>query len=130
VSSLGPVHHVGLACRSIQPVRAFLHSTHDVTCDSGITHDPLQHADLCLLTLRDRPSIELVSGEPVADLVRKGQSWYHVCYEVADIECTIAELGEHRCRVVSGPVPAILFGGRRVAFLYGPTGLIELLEPA
>lgn len=105
-----------------------MHATHTVIDESGPVHDPLQDATVCLLECEGGLRIELVSGEAVAGLVRKGMSWYHNCYEVDDINAAIAELGERRCIVAREPREAVLFGGRRVAFLYSPLGLIELLE--
>jgi len=49
---------------------------------------------------------------------------------VPDITTAIQRLGDSRCRLVSGPTPAVLFDGRHVSFLLSPTGLIELLEMA
>lgn len=74
--------------------------------------------------------IELVSGAAVAGAIRRGQSLYHLCYEVEDVTATLAQLGEVGCIRVSGPTPAVLFDGRLVAFLVGPMGLFELLEAA
>jgi methylmalonyl-CoA/ethylmalonyl-CoA epimerase len=127
-SRLGRVHHVGVACRAIEPVRTWLHATHRVVDDSGVVHDPCQRADLCLLTLDDGPAIELVSGEVVAGLVERGHSYYHLCYEVADLATAVSTLTSGECRPVAPPAPAVLFDGRRVAFLLGPIGLTELLE--
>ena len=127
-SRLGRVHHVGVACRAIEPVRSWVHATHEVTHDSGVVHDPAQRADLCLLSLADGGAIELVAGEAVSSLVKRGHSYYHLCHEVDDLETTIGGLEPSGCRLVSPPTPAVLFGGRPVAFLLSPTGLVELLE--
>jgi methylmalonyl-CoA/ethylmalonyl-CoA epimerase len=120
-------HHTGIACRDIAETLAFVASVHAVVERSAIVHDAGQDADVCLLTLADGSALELVSGPVVANLVRKGISSYHVCYEVADLDAAIADLTSQRCRVVSGPTPAPLFDGRQVAFLFSPIGLIELL---
>jgi methylmalonyl-CoA/ethylmalonyl-CoA epimerase len=127
-SRLGRVHHVGVACRAIEPVRAWIHATHQVAADSGVIHDPCQRADLCLLSLDDGAALELVSGAAVDGLVERGHSYYHLCYEVAGLDAAIAGLEAEACRLVSPPAPAVLFEGRRVAFLLGPAGLVELLE--
>ena len=127
-SRLGRVHHVGVACRAIEPARSWVHATHRVRADSGVVHDPNQRADLCLLSLDDGAALELVAGPAVAGLVERGHSYYHLCYEVADLDATVAGLDAERCRPVAPPSPAVLFDGRRVAFLLGPAGLIELLE--
>jgi methylmalonyl-CoA/ethylmalonyl-CoA epimerase len=125
---LSRLHHVGIACRDLERVREWVHLTHPVAWDSGIVHDPLQRADLCLLQFEQGPAIELVAGPMVAGVVKRGHSYYHVCYSVSDIDAATTDLEKTGCRRVSDPVPAVLFGGSRVVFLLGPTGLVELLE--
>lgn len=83
---------------------------------------------MCLLECVDGLRIELVSGAAVAGLVSKGMTWYHNCYEVEDIASAIDALAQARCVLAREPRPAVLFGGRQVAFLYSPLGLLELLE--
>lgn len=102
--------------------------SHPVEDVSAIVHDEVQRADVCLVTLTDGTRIELVSGPTVEKLVRKGLSYYHVCYEVEDLEGALAAMEAHGCVRVSGPCAAPLFGGRSVAFVYSPLGLIELLS--
>ncbi len=127
-SRLGRLHHVGVACRAIEPARSWIHATHEVRADSGVVHDPHQRADLCLLSLTDGAAIELVAGPVVAGVLERGHSYYHLCHEVADLDGCVTALESERCRLVVAPAPAVLFEGRRVAFLLGPTGLVELLE--
>jgi methylmalonyl-CoA/ethylmalonyl-CoA epimerase len=69
-----------------------------------------------------------VSGNAVENLIKRGQSYYHLCYEVPSIDEGIERLADSGCRLVSGPLPAVLFDGRSVAFMLGPTGLVELLQ--
>jgi len=125
---LDRIHHVGVACRDIEQMRAWVIASHVITHDSGIVHDPRQRADLCILSVDGGPAIELVSGEMVAGVVRRGQTYYHLCYEVVEIASAIVDLEATGCRTVSPPTPAVLFGGRHVAFVLGPMGLVELLE--
>jgi hypothetical protein len=63
-------------------------------------------------------------------MVRRGQFLYHLCYLTEDLDRVISRLVGDGCVLVSGPSPAVLFDGNRVAFLLGPLGLIELLEEA
>ena len=119
---------MGVACRDLEVARRWVHATHSVTDDSGVIHDPHQRADLCLLTVEGGLAIELVAGEVVAALIARGHTYYHLCYEVPSVAHAVAGLEAGQCRLVSEPAPAVLFGGRTVAFLLGPTGLIELLE--
>jgi methylmalonyl-CoA/ethylmalonyl-CoA epimerase len=118
---------VGIACRDIDDVRAWVHDTFAVTRDSGVVHDPLQDADLCLLHIDGELAFELVSGRIVEGMLHRRTSYYHLCYEADRIEDAIAHFEARRCRLVSGPVPAVLFDGRPVAFLLSPIGLVEVL---
>ena len=67
---------------------------------------------------------------PVSAVLQRGRGGlYHVCYAVEDLEAQIEKFYQAGCAVVSGPNPAVAFGGRRVAFLYTPQDdLIELVE--
>jgi len=122
------VHHVGIACRDLAATRQFVEATHTIVAVTEVIHDDFQDADLCLLTDRSGLGIELVAGPVVANLIARGHTYYHLCYEVDDLDQAVAWLEISRCRVVREPAPAPLFDGRRVCFLFGPTGLIELLE--
>lgn len=122
------VHHVGIACRDLPAVRRFVEATHTIVAATGVVHDTFQDADLCLLTDVSGLHIELVAGPVVTNLLRKGNTYYHLCYEVDDLENTVAWLETEGCRPLRPPAPAPLFDGRRVCFLVAPTGIIELLE--
>ena len=65
----------------------------------------------------------------VARLLSKGGGAYHVCYEVDNVEQTLADLRDKSCLIVSNPVPAVAYAGRRIAWFYTPTQqLVELVE--
>lgn len=49
-------------------------------------------------------------------------------YEVKSASRSIDMLSARGCRQVSPATPAVLFEGRKVAFLLGTIGLLELLE--
>ena len=70
-------------------------------------------------------------GSPVAQwIARKGQSLYHLCFEVDDIEGALAELKEKGVKLIDES-PRSGHGGSRIAFLDPQsTGdvLIELAE--
>lgn len=101
---------------------------YNVISISEIIHDNLQNADLCILKTDTGLDVEFISGEQVANLLKTRVSYYHLCYSTNNIESEIAHFEENGCLVVSDLKPAILFGGKRVAFLMTPTGLIELVE--
>jgi methylmalonyl-CoA/ethylmalonyl-CoA epimerase len=122
------LHHLGVACqdisRSLEELRA---SGLGGEVVAGPLADPLQDASLCLVRSHGT-DVELVSGPAVAGLLKKGMALYHVCWEVEDLDASLASLEAQGGMKVSEPKPAVLFGGRRVAFVRTPMGLVELLE--
>jgi methylmalonyl-CoA/ethylmalonyl-CoA epimerase len=77
--------------------------------------------------------IELVApagdDSPVKKLLEKGIGTYHLCYEVDDIGEALEHVRSQGCLVVSEPVSAVAFEGRRIAWFYTPTRqLTELVE--
>lgn len=121
------IHHVGIACRNIEKAIANYEKFFNVVEKTEIIHDPLQDASLCLLKTDTGLDVEFIAGEQVSGLP-KGTTYYHVCYEVDDLELEIKRFEENGALMVSNPKPAILFGGKRVAFLLIKSGLVELLE--
>ena len=98
--------------------------------------DPIQRVEVCLLkrtSAPDEPVLELVApvGEdsPIEKVLERGGGAYHVCYEVEGLEEALREARAANCVLISGPEPAVAFGGRRIAWLYTPARLlVELLE--
>lgn len=121
-------HHNGIACEDIPSTLAEVRRMLPVRAVSEVVFDPLQKAELCMIELEGLPRIELVSGEMVQGLLAKGVSQYHVCYETEGLEQTVARFYDAGAFVVSPPRPAVLFGGRQVAFVQTAIGLVELLQ--
>lgn len=122
------LHHMGVACRDMEVARQFIYATQEVTAESGPVYDERLQATVCLISTKSGLQVELVSGKRVDGLVRKGLSYYHVCYEVEDLSGALVRMQAANCLVVVPPTPATLFGMREVAFVYSPLGLIELLQ--
>jgi methylmalonyl-CoA/ethylmalonyl-CoA epimerase len=106
----------------------------------GYTEDHARRVELCFLSDPSGTKIELVAplGEngksdnknsPVsAWLEKNGPSPYHIAYASGDVPADAANLRKKGFLLVEPPSPALAFGGRPVAFLYGKTvGLIELV---
>ena len=79
--------------------------------------------------------IELVSpdtskGSSIERLLAvNGPMPYHICFSTDNIELKSKKLSEQGFRVISKFVPAAIFDGRGICFLYHKDiGLIELLE--
>lgn len=122
------VHHIGIACHDINQAIEELKQFHTIIWQSEIVEDPLQNAHLCLLKTDMGLDFEFISGPQVERMLKKGITYYHICYEVKHIEKAIEELSSKGAKVASEPKPAILFNNKRVAFLFLPYGLIELVE--
>lgn len=121
-------HHIGIACKNIELEIKNLKKVHKVTSVSRIMEDEMQDASLCMVSTDDGLNIELVSGPRTENIVKKGLTYYHVGYSVNDIEASIKDLVGKGAILVSGPKPAVLFNGKKVAFLMLPYGLAELVE--
>lgn len=118
-------HHIGIATKNIDKTLKWVIDTYDVIEVSEKVYDPNQNAYLVMIKTKDI-NIELVSGEVVEKFIAKNITYYHICYEVIDIEKAIKEF--KNSFVISKPKKAILFNNRKVAFLLTPIGIVELLE--
>lgn len=132
-------HHLGVAVADMDRAIELYRSLLGLRLLDGPYDDPIQRVRVCFLgTGQGRDAvIELISpvpGEPpeqspIHQYLKKELGAYHICYEVREIEQTIAEMRSKGCLVVSQPVPAVAFSGRRIAWLFLPTRhLIELVE--
>ena len=124
------LHHIGIACEDLPAALEEIRRTHDVTSHSEVIFDPLQGAHLCMIHTANGADFELISGPQVDRLVKNRVTYYHVCYQVPKLESAIERMIAGGAIVVSPPKPAVLFDGRRVAFLLTGFGLVELLEDA
>lgn len=101
----------------------------------GPYDDPIQQVRVCFIGsgAAGHPQLELVAPlnekSPVKTLLDKGVGAYHMCYQALNIEQALSDLRAKGCSIVSRPVPAVAFGGSRIAWLYTPTRqLLELVE--
>jgi methylmalonyl-CoA/ethylmalonyl-CoA epimerase len=121
-------HHVGVACKNIYEEIANISAIHRVIDKSPTVFDQEQNAELALLTLADGTRIELISGKPVETFLKKNITYYHLCFEVDDIDAEIDRLVNAGAFLIAEPKPAVLFNNRKVAFLQASYGMIELLN--
>ena len=127
-------HHLGIAVKSIGTALPFYKNLFGYELFSGPSDDPIQRVSVCFLRHpQECMVIELVaplSGEtPIDRILGKGGGPYHTCYEVPDLDQTIARMSSQECFLVSPPAPAAAFHNRRIAWLMTPARhLIELLE--
>ncbi len=133
MSAAWKFHHLGVAVKDMQAGMRTYDELLGYRLLSGPFDDPIQSASVCFLGNGGSFVIELIAplGESshVHSLLAKGNSAYHVCYEVPDIERTLEDAKGKGCLIVRAPAPAVAFEGRRIAWLFAPTRhLIEVLE--
>lgn len=127
------LHHVGLLVRDIpQATPFYVRVGYEVKSD--VIHDPIQTAYVQFLRLpADQVYLELISPDgPQSKLhnaMQKGGGLNHLCYWTEDMPASCLWFRETGCFPISEPVPAVAFGGRRVAWFRGADRLlIELVE--
>jgi methylmalonyl-CoA/ethylmalonyl-CoA epimerase len=129
------LHHVGFVVGEIAAtVDGFIRSL-GAQWNGRVYEDPHQKVKVTFLSTRPGdPLIELVEpvGEdsPVRQFLReKGGGLHHVCYEVDDLERSMAEMKTRGAMIARRPKPAVAFEGRRIAWmLTAEKLLVELLE--
>jgi methylmalonyl-CoA/ethylmalonyl-CoA epimerase len=131
----GKFHHIGFVVASIQSsVQGFLDAL-QAEWDGKIFHDPNQAVRVTFLGSRHaaNPVLELVepagSDSPVIPFLKRGGGLHHLCYEIANLEDQLALSRAQGGLVVRPPLPAVAFGGRRIAWVYTKNKLLlEYLE--
>ena len=131
----GAFHHVGFVVSSIQhSVQAFADVLQS-DWDTHVFHDPNQGVRVTFLKSRcaGDPLWELVEPadekSPVQSFAAKGGGMHHVCYVVDSLDETLGRARSLGAIVTRPPMPAVAFGGRRIAWIYTKSRLlIEYLE--
>lgn len=102
---------------------------------SGPFSDPIQKVKVCFLGTDDEKDavIEIIAplspDGPLRSVLARGGGAYHMCFETPQLDEALAKVQALGCLIVARPVPAVAFEGRKIAWIFTPTGqLIELLE--
>ncbi len=129
------LRHVGVAVPKLEKATQTLEKLFGYRTVSGPFDDPIQRVTVSFLqqNLVDAAEIELIAplteDAPIRAMLAKDIGAYHFCFETTDLDGALVHAKEQGCMVVSGPSPAVAFGGRRIAWLYAPTRqLFELVE--
>jgi methylmalonyl-CoA/ethylmalonyl-CoA epimerase len=129
------LHHIGFVVCSIQETAESFALSLGATWDGNIVLDPLQNARVAFFQCRNPtdPLIELVEPggpeSPVSRFVERGGGLHHLCYQVKDLDSHLQFCKSVGTIIIRPPVPAVAFGGRRIA--WGVTKkrlLMEFLE--
>ena len=129
------LHHIGFVVLSIQDSAESFASSLGATWDGNIVFDPIQKVRVTFFQGRQPTDalIELVEPgtpeSPVSQFLNRGGGLHHLCYEVGDLESHLRFCRSVGTVIIRPPVPAVAFGGRRIA--WGVTKkklLVEFLE--
>jgi len=126
------IHHIGYLVKSIKKaLPEFLAIGYRQETD--VILDETRNVEIVFL-LKDMQRIELVSPKgkdsAIGNLHKKiGNSPYHICYEVDNLENTIDKLEADGYILSVEPQSAPAIDNKRVAFLFNTAiGLIEIVE--
>jgi methylmalonyl-CoA/ethylmalonyl-CoA epimerase len=137
IASLGfKLLHVGVAVPSLGPTTELLSTLFGYKVLSGPFDDPTQKVKVNFLAQSDKDVAEIELIAPLSEdspirsmLANDGGGAYHLCFETSDIDGALAHAKKSGCIVVSGPVPAVAFEQRRIAWIYTRSRqLFELVE--
>lgn len=125
-------HHIGYAVKDIcKASEYYLNAGWKMT---DIVLDPIQNTYISFLIKEGMPNIEFVApvnnDSPIVKTLNKsGNSTYHICYAVDDIEKAIQDLKKLYFIPLFEPVPAVAIENKLICYLYNSlVGLIEVLE--
>jgi len=125
------LHHLGVACRDLEVDSAQFELLGFVR-EGDDFEDPNQGIRGRFVVgagLRFELLEELEASGVLAPWLAARVKVYHHAYETADLEGSLARLLSAGARVTRPPLPAVAFGGRRVAFAMLPNMmLVELIE--
>ncbi len=128
------LHHIGFVVPSISAVLGGFSASLGVHANGEIIHDPLQQVRLTFLKPDSfGPSVELIEPvgprSPVSKFADRGGGLHHLCYEVGALDDQLAFARSQGGIIVKPPLPAVAFGGRRIAWaLTKYKLLLEYLE--
>jgi methylmalonyl-CoA/ethylmalonyl-CoA epimerase len=126
----GGFHHIGVACGDLR-AQEQTYSALGYAREGEEFDDPqlgVKGVFLCGIG----PRLELLVDRPGARVVRpwldKGVTMYHLAFEVPHLAAAIGRAQADGAKLVAGPLPAVAFAGRRVAFvMLRNLALVELI---
>lgn len=129
------MHHIGFVVDSIERAGKSFAESLNLTWNGRVFLDPLQKVNVTFMNSAEpgEPQIELIEpvaeDSPVRSFLAKGGGLHHVCYEVQGLENQLRLSCSQGGKLVRPAMPAVAFGGRRIAWIYSKERLlIEFLE--
>ncbi len=126
------LHHIGIAAADFETGTAMYRAL-GYRPITGVIEDPAQQVFVQFWQLAGEVPLEIIvpatETSPVSNFLRKtGGGLYHLCFATGDLEASLEFVRDHRGLVVRPPVPAVAFGGSRIAFVYWHHNLVEFVE--
>ena len=129
------LHHVGIVVEDIEAGIQRYKVMFGFVPITEVVDDPVQKVSVVLLSGPELGSVPveliapLADDSPVSKILKGNVRLYHLCFLVTDIEEELKKFRSNGAIIISGPVPADLFEGKRIAFVYTPDNyVVELLE--
>ena len=129
------LHHVGIVVDDIESGIQRYKALFGFVPITEVVDDPIQKVSVVLLSNpeADGAPIELIAplteDSPVSNILKGKVRLYHLCFLVENIDEALQNFRNNKTIIISGPVPAELFEGKRIAFVYSPDNyVVELLE--
>lgn len=129
------LHHVGIVVDDIELGIQRYKAMFGFVPVSAVVDDPVQKVSVVLLSGSEAGSVPveliapLTDDSTVSNILKGNMRLYHLCFLVEDIEEALKNFRSNGAIIISGPVPADLFEGKKIAFVYTPDKyVVELLE--
>ncbi len=129
------LHHVGIVTDDIEAAIRHHKELFGFVPITDVVDDPIQKVSVVMLSGPEPDSvpIELISplseDSPVSKILKGTARLYHLCFVVENIEEALKNFRRNGAIIISGPVPAELYEGEKIAFVYTPDKyVVELLE--
>ena len=129
------IHHIGIVTEDIESGIQRYKAMFGFIPVTEVIEDPVQKVSVVLLSGPEVDSVPveliapLADDSPVSKILKGNVRLYHLCFLVEDIEEALRNFRSHGAIIISRPVPAKLFEGKRIAFVYTPDKyVVELLE--
>jgi methylmalonyl-CoA/ethylmalonyl-CoA epimerase len=116
------LHHIGFVVLSIQESAESFARSLGAMWDGNIIFDPIQNVHVTFFQGHNptEPLMELVEPggpeSPVSRFLHRGGGLHHLCYEVKDLDSHLRFCRSVGITIIRPPVPAVAFGGRRIAW--------------
>ncbi len=125
--------HIGIIVKDLDEFGDQLEKIFSMKAVSKKVEDPSQDAILKMYK-SDATYFEVISPNSETSclqtiLKRNGESLTHLCYETDNIEISLGQIVDAGGLVIKPSIPAVLFGGKKVAFaMLSNKIIIEFVE--